>query len=116
MHIRLYVDLLWQLFKKKVVATVHISIGDHVNYAEVVGRVDSVLHTHGIHSNTIQPEPFEKGCNAKCGVECAASMCCHPDTHLQHTHGGDDDSHEHSGIGVISKKKLLSTHDLDSGA
>jgi len=66
----------WQLFKKKTIATLHVNIGNDTKFSEVIARVRTFLHLHGIHNSTIQPEPFLEGCEANCGVDCEPNLCC----------------------------------------
>jgi len=66
----------WRLFKQKLLASVHINIGNQANYGEIIASVRIRLHNHGIHSSTIQPEPSEMGCSLNCGLECDKSSCC----------------------------------------
>ncbi|RXK42064.1 solute carrier family 30 (zinc transporter), member 1 [Tremella mesenterica] len=46
----------WQLSESTVVASVHVLIGTDESYMDVANDIRQALHSHGIHSVTIQPE------------------------------------------------------------
>jgi len=46
----------WQLSESTVVASVHVLISPGVDYMEVASGIRESMHSHGIHSVTIQPE------------------------------------------------------------
>ena len=46
----------WQLSESTVVASVHVLIEPGVDYMGVASEIREVMHQHGIHSVTIQPE------------------------------------------------------------
>jgi zinc transporter 1 len=66
----------WQLYKEKLIATVHINIEDTVKFMDIMTNVQKVLHKHGAHSSTIQSELRQHGCGVKCGPSCASITCC----------------------------------------
>lgn len=66
----------WQLYKEKIVASVHINLDDTNKLMDVVASVQKVMHKHGVHSSTIQPEIRNTGCAIKCGPACADVTCC----------------------------------------
>jgi zinc transporter 1 len=104
----------WQLSETTTVASVHVLIED---YMEVASNIRQELHSHGIHSVTIQPEFYngsetisdsgDEGntCLIRCPPEqCAADTCCpttappsQPRTpRLDHVSEGDEGSnHSH---------------------
>ena len=47
---------MWQLSETKIVASVHVWVSKNVEYMKVAGDIRAVLHAHGVHSCTIQPE------------------------------------------------------------
>lgn len=47
---------IWQLSESTVVASVHVMIVPGAEYMEVANGIRGVMHAHGIHSVTIQPE------------------------------------------------------------
>jgi zinc transporter 1 len=47
---------IWQLSETTVVASVHVMITPGVEYMDVASGIRKVMHRHGIHSVTIQPE------------------------------------------------------------
>lgn len=80
----------WQLSETTTVASVHVLILPDKDYMEVANAIRQELHTHGIHSVTIQPEFYDGGaisdsdddeltCLIRCPPEqCAADTCCPP--------------------------------------
>ena len=46
----------WQLSESTVVASVHVLITPGIDYMEVASGIRESMHSHGIHSVTIQPE------------------------------------------------------------
>ncbi|KAG6812476.1 hypothetical protein H0H92_002583 [Tricholoma furcatifolium] len=49
----------WQLSESKVIASVHVLTSKNTRFMEVASAIRKVLHHHGIHSSTIQPEYLE---------------------------------------------------------
>lgn len=47
---------IWQLSETKIIASVHINASREVEFMPVASDIRSILHKHGIHSSTIQPE------------------------------------------------------------
>lgn len=106
----------WQLSETTTVASVHVLIEPDKDYMDVANSIRHELHSHGIHSVTIQPEFYngssnisdsgdeENTCLIRCPPEqCAADTCC-PTTvppsqartpQLDHVAEGDEDSHSH---------------------
>ncbi|TXT13072.1 hypothetical protein VHUM_01473 [Vanrija humicola] len=82
----------WQLSETTVVASVHVLILRGSDYMQVANEIRHVLHSHGIHSVTIQPEfsdaagdsdddadAGERSCLIRCPPEqCVADTCCPP--------------------------------------
>lgn len=66
----------WQLYKDKLIASVHVNIEDPLRLMDIMGSVQKVLHKHGAHSGAIQPELRSQGCGVKCDLHCAAVSCC----------------------------------------
>ena len=46
----------WQLSETKIVASAHVMISPKYDFMEVGDEMRRVMHLHGIHSSTIQPE------------------------------------------------------------
>jgi len=46
----------WQLSESKIIASVHVWVSRKVDYMTVAAIIRKVLHEHGVHSSTIQPE------------------------------------------------------------
>ncbi|KAH7104585.1 cation efflux protein [Auriculariales sp. MPI-PUGE-AT-0066] len=79
----------WQLSENKVIASVHVQIERVGDYMYIAAEVRRVLHEHGIHSATIQPEYFSQdgdsgdapGCLLPCppnNVCDDSNICCPP--------------------------------------
>jgi solute carrier family 30 (zinc transporter), member 1 len=47
---------IWQLSESKIVASVHVMASRNHDFMPVAAKIREVLHNHGIHSSTIQPE------------------------------------------------------------
>jgi hypothetical protein len=47
---------IWQLSESKIVASVHVCVTPGVDFMTVASRIRRILHNHGVHSSTIQPE------------------------------------------------------------
>lgn len=47
---------IWQLSDTKTIASLHVLLSSTSNYMTVARRVRKLMHKHGIHSITIQPE------------------------------------------------------------
>ena len=47
---------IWQLSETKIIASVHINASRKVEFMPIATDIRRVLHKHGIHSSTIQPE------------------------------------------------------------
>ncbi|THH30074.1 hypothetical protein EUX98_g4103 [Antrodiella citrinella] len=47
---------IWQLSENKIVASVHVTASRNHDFMPVASKIRMVLHLHGIHSSTIQPE------------------------------------------------------------
>lgn len=46
----------WQLSETKIVASLHVWVSSRVDYMDLAMQMRKVLHDHGVHSATIQPE------------------------------------------------------------
>ena len=47
---------IWQLSENKIVASVHVNASRSHDFMSVASKIRRVLHLHGVHSSTIQPE------------------------------------------------------------
>ncbi|KAI0051772.1 cation efflux protein [Auriscalpium vulgare] len=47
---------IWQLSESKIIASVHVTASRSVDFMPVAASIRKLLHHHGIHSCTIQPE------------------------------------------------------------
>ncbi|EPQ60747.1 cation efflux protein [Gloeophyllum trabeum ATCC 11539] len=78
----------WQLSESRVVGSVHVVADRDEDFMEVAANIHEVLHRHGIHSATIQPEyrknpdDLRKPCLIPCppGQACSTeeNACCPP--------------------------------------
>jgi solute carrier family 30 (zinc transporter), member 1 len=46
----------WQLSEDKIVASVHVWVARDREYMHIAHAIRKILHDHGVHSSTIQPE------------------------------------------------------------
>lgn len=86
---------IWQLDEQKVVCSVHILCNPDASkdseFMKIATNIKGILHDHGIHSSTIQPEFLPEKvsktdlyngnkCNLKCtSAECEELVCCSTD-------------------------------------
>ena len=49
---------IWQLSETKIIASVHVTASRKVDFMPIASNIRGILHKHGIHSSTIQPEYF----------------------------------------------------------
>ncbi|CAI2176707.1 3685_t:CDS:2 [Funneliformis geosporum] len=54
---------IWQLSDTKRIGSVHVLLAPSADYAEIAANIRKILHVHGIHSSTIQPEYVKIGLN-----------------------------------------------------
>jgi zinc transporter 1 len=47
---------IWQLSESKIIASVHVTASRRIDFMPVASDIRRVLHQHGVHSSTIQPE------------------------------------------------------------
>jgi len=47
---------IWQLSESKIIASVHVTASRSLDFMLVASNIRKILHHHGIHSSTIQPE------------------------------------------------------------
>ncbi|TFK77028.1 cation efflux protein [Pluteus cervinus] len=65
---------IWQLSESKVVASVHVLASPKHDFMPIASKIRSVLHYHGIHSSTIQPEYFPPA-NGSTGTTLSDNSC-----------------------------------------
>ncbi|KAJ8698922.1 Zinc resistance conferring protein [Pleurotus ostreatus] len=77
---------IWQLSESKIVASVHVLTSTEHQFMPVAVNIREVLHHHGIHSSTIQPEyhplrmvPEEHLNNVNASAETSCLILCPPD-------------------------------------
>lgn len=49
----------WQLSEDKIVASVHVDVDCDKEYKALAYKIREILHKHGVHSSTIQPEFYD---------------------------------------------------------
>jgi len=82
---------IWQLSETKIIASVHINASREVEFMPIASDIRRILHQHGIHSSTIQPEyhpddhaaaeetPKRMSCLITCppdSASCVDQACC----------------------------------------
>ncbi|RIA81185.1 cation efflux protein [Glomus cerebriforme] len=55
---------IWQLSDTKRICSVHILLEPSANYTEIAADIRKILHVHGVHSITVQPEYVKIGLNS----------------------------------------------------
>ncbi|KAL0959122.1 hypothetical protein HGRIS_014416 [Hohenbuehelia grisea] len=85
---------IWQLSESKNVASVHVMASHAHDFMPIAGKIRKVLHLHGIHSSTIQPEYHSQqgregaetpvstefsGSNSSCLILCPDDQKCKPE-------------------------------------
>ncbi|KAI0307799.1 cation efflux protein [Multifurca ochricompacta] len=75
---------IWQLSETKIIASVHVTASRKVDFMPVASNIRRVLHQHGIHSSTIQPEyhPIRDSVpeeNLKSSQDTSCLISCPPD-------------------------------------
>ncbi|KAF8515012.1 cation efflux protein [Gautieria morchelliformis] len=80
----------WQLSENKIIASVHVWVPRTSEYVHVARNIRKVLHNHGVHSGTIQPEyQMEENVPSKeslttnpehyCLIRCPSNEDCKPE-------------------------------------
>ncbi|KAI0030644.1 cation efflux protein [Vararia minispora EC-137] len=82
---------IWQLSESKIIASVHVTASRRIDFMPVASDIRRVLHHHGVHSSTIQPEYHDASQNGvpdehlkttqdtNCLIVCPPDHACHPD-------------------------------------
>ncbi|KAH9029207.1 cation efflux protein [Lactarius hengduanensis] len=78
---------IWQLSETKIIASVHVTASRKVDFMPVASNIRRILHQHGIHSSTIQPEyhpirgaiPEENLKDTNCLISCPPDRACNDD-------------------------------------
>ncbi|KAA1468197.1 cation efflux protein [Dentipellis sp. KUC8613] len=81
---------IWQLSESKIIASVHVTASRNLDFMPIASNIRKVLHQHGIHSSTIQPEyhpsrgaipeEFLKTTEDTCClIGCPSDQACNPD-------------------------------------
>ncbi|KAJ7464603.1 cation efflux protein [Mycena latifolia] len=80
---------IWQLSETKNIASVHVLASRDLDFMPIAAKIRKVLHDHGIHSCTIQPEyyrigppesMFKASADTSCLVLCPPEECNPQDT------------------------------------
>jgi len=73
----------WQLSNDLLIASLHITCLRSCNFMKLASTMKGILHTHGIHATTIQPELVEtdfrkneESCLLRCQTKCEEKSCC----------------------------------------
>ncbi|KAF8508140.1 cation efflux protein [Gautieria morchelliformis] len=76
----------WQLSEDKIVASVHVWVARDREYMHIAHAIRKILHDHGVHSSTIQPEfhsaentPPEDAIASRCLIPCPPNEVCKPE-------------------------------------
>jgi zinc transporter 1 len=74
---------IWQLSNDLLVASLHITCMRNCNFMALAITLKAILHKHGIHATTIQPEFVDEselmgadGCILRCETKCEEQSCC----------------------------------------
>ncbi|KAI0313726.1 cation efflux protein [Amylostereum chailletii] len=81
---------IWQLSESKIIASVHVTASRKLDFMPVASDIRRVLHSHGIHSSTIQPEyhpsrggppdeALKTSANTNCLIACPPEHDCNAD-------------------------------------
>lgn len=81
---------IWQLSETKIIASVHVTASRKVDFMPIASNIRGILHEHGIHSSTIQPEYFpvrdaipeeslRSSQNTYCLISCPPDRACNED-------------------------------------
>lgn len=115
----------WELNNSVLVASAHVTCSNKINWMKASDEMKLLLHRHGVHNTTLQPEfvitsEFEKlGPHVEmcfepvCGDSCVEASCCdlkalHPGATPRsgaglgaagHSHGHGGHGHTHGGHG-----------------
>lgn len=65
----------WDLDNTKSIATMHIQVEDELA-GSAIDDIKIILHSHGIHSSTIQPEKGSECNEPVCDSKCNGKKCC----------------------------------------
>ncbi|MBY0307194.1 MAG: cation transporter, partial [Phycisphaerales bacterium] len=99
---------IWQLVDGMVFCSAHIAVQEGISWIYISTAIRRVLHDHGVHSSSIQPEFIIGGagsgdfCEQNCVDDCAEDWCCKTpaesfkETNLSEIHfEGDGHGHGH---------------------
>ncbi|KAJ7068861.1 cation efflux protein [Mycena belliarum] len=73
---------IWQLSESKNIASVHVLASRDLDFMPIAAKIRKVLHDHGIHSCTIQPEYYRLGppeSSLKGSTDTACLVLCPPE-------------------------------------
>jgi zinc transporter 1 len=91
----------WHLADTKLIGTVHLTCPADVDFLILASKLKKIMHTHGVHSTTFQPEFLDpiapvtdQQCHLLCEVpgNCQESLCCAPVVSLLDTPEGADNT------------------------
>jgi len=73
---------IWQLVDGMVVCSAHVTVEEGIDWNYVSAAIREALHSHGIHSSSIQPEFMPRAasikpfCEQNCVDDCDEDWCC----------------------------------------
>jgi len=81
----------WQLVDGMVISSIHLNVVEGSDFNKIVKKVKKILHRHGIHSSSIQPEFVPKeayasseACIQNCVPDCEEDWCCRKTAELDY--------------------------------
>jgi len=81
----------WQLVDGMLISSVHLTVVEGSDFNKIAKKVKKILHNHGVHSSSIQPEFVPKEADAKsdacvqnCVPECEEDWCCRKTAELDY--------------------------------
>jgi len=80
----------WQLNQAKIIGTVHATVFEGADFMRISDQMKLIMHAHGVHCSTIQPEYLARGAVMSSGdvdvcheplcptEDCHKRFCCVP--------------------------------------
>jgi zinc transporter 1 len=67
----------WQLNDARIIGTVHVMIEDDADFFKIFSSIQSIMHQHGVHNTTIQPENHGDENHIMCDRDACRGTECH---------------------------------------
>jgi len=74
---------IWQLVDGMLISSIHVIVVEGTDFNKIAKKLKKILHRHGIHSSSTQPEFVPKeayavneACVQNCVPECEEDWCC----------------------------------------